>query len=69
MISHLPWLIQTRFQIPRKSFDSSKKQIFKDILEKFSDLIIKLYVMGSLEPPHRDNSNEYAKHSIILCYM
>ena len=40
-MARLPWLIQTRFSVPRKS---SRKQIFNDILGKFS-FIMKMYVV------------------------
>ena len=41
----LPWPIQTRFWVPRKFFDSSRKQILRDILGNFSYFIMKIYVV------------------------
>ena len=35
-------------------------------LGKFSDFIIKLYVVYSLELPHWGISNEYTQHKIIV---
>ena len=54
--THLPWLIQTRFWLPRKVFNinSSRKQIFRDIF-----LSWKLCCVYSLELPHRKKYETY----------
>ena len=44
-MTRLPWLIRTRFYVLRKSSDSSRKQIFRDILGFFSNFIMKMYVV------------------------
>ena len=44
-----------------KSSDSSRKQIFRDLLGKFC-------CVYSLESPHRGDSNEYAQDVIILFF-
>ena len=35
-------------------------------LGKCSNFIMKLYVVYSLESPHRGDSNEYTQHTIIV---
>ena len=48
------------FESLGNSFDSSSKQIFRDILGKCSYFIMKnVCCVYSLESPHQSNSNEY----------
>ena len=42
LMAHLPCLIQTRFESLGNSSDRSNKQIFRDILGKFSYFIMKM---------------------------
>ena len=48
LMVHLFRLIQTFFKLPRKFFrmlEKTNKWIFRDILEKFTYLIMKMYVV------------------------
>ena len=62
-MARLPWLIRTRFGVPNKFFDSSRKQIFKEIVSFYHEIVCCVY---SLESPHRGNSNEYTQRTITV---
>ena len=67
-MARAPWLIQTRvFESLENSSDSSRKQIFKEILGKiflfYHENVCCVY---SLESPHRGDSNEYTQSSSNL---
>ena len=55
-------------RVPRSSSDTSRKQIFTDILAFFFFLFYHENVccVYSLKPPHRDDPNEYTQHTIII---
>ena len=54
-MARLSWLIRTRFRVPRNSSDSSRKQIFREILLFYHKNLGCVY---SLESPHQRDSNE-----------
>ena len=62
----LPWLIRTRFLSLGNSFDSSRKQIFKDILGFFHIYHENVCFVYSLESSHRGGSNAFTQHTIIV---
>ena len=51
------------FQSLQNSFNSSRKQIFRDFVSFYHGIVCCVY---SLELPHRGNSNEYTQHTIIV---
>ena len=55
----LPWLIRTRFWVPRNFFQVNK---YWEILSFYHEIVCWVY---SLELPHWGNSNEYTQHTII----
>ena len=65
-MARLPRLIQTRFRSLGNSSDSSRKQIFRDILGKFSFFIMNIYGVYLLKAPHQGDSYDY--HSIPWLY-
>ena len=65
LLAHLSWLIRFELEI----LCSSSKQIFRDILEKFSYFIMKMYVECTHYnhiDPHPGNYHEYTQHTIVL---
>ena len=62
-MARLPWLIPTRFESLRNFFNSSRKQMFKEIFLFYHEVVCCVY---SLESLHRGNSNEYTEHTIIV---
>ena len=51
------------FESLRNSSDSSRKQIFREILSFYHEIVCCVY---SLESPYRGDSNEYTQHTIIV---
>ena len=51
------------FPVPKKSSNSSRKQIFRDFFLFYLGIVCCVY---SLESPHRGDSNEYTQHTIIV---
>ena len=62
-MARLQWLIRTRFKSLLNSSDSSRKQLFKEIVLFYHEII---YCVYSLESPHQGDSNEYTQHTIIM---
>ena len=48
------------FESLRRSSDSSRKQIFREIFLFYREIVCCVY---SLESPHRGDSNEYTQHT------
>ena len=44
-MARLTWLIRTLVWVPKHSSDSSRKQMFRDVLGKISSYIMNVYVM------------------------
>ena len=49
------------FQSLQNSFNSSRKQLFRDYFLFYDGIVCCVY---SLESPHRGDSNEYTQHTI-----
>ena len=62
-MARLPWMTRTRFSSQRNSSDSSRKQIFKEIVLFYHEIVCCVY---SLESPRRGDSNDYTQHTINL---
>ena len=63
-MARLPWLfIWTGFWVLRNSSDSSRKQIFREILLVYHEIVC---CVDSSELPHRGDSNEYTQHTITV---
>ena len=65
-MARLQWLVRELvFESLGHSLDNPRKQIFMDILGKFSHFIINVCYVYSFESPHRSDSNEYINYTII----
>ena len=63
-MARLPWMIRTLFQSLQNPSNRLRKQIFRDFFSLFYHGIV--CCLYSLESPHRGDSNEYTKNTIIL---
>ena len=64
-MASLPWLIQTRFEFLEYSSNSSRKQIFRDILGKCSYFITKR-VQSNINSSNTDGSFTMANSNSFL---
>ena len=54
LMARLPWLLRTRTESLQNSFDSSRKQIFRDVFLFYHEIA------------HRGTSDEYTQRTIIV---